>query len=142
MERLPDAARRGELESRLRAFGVPALWRRFLFLNAGKGGRDVVEDFKQAFLDSYDEERKFPTRRKLALAGKGAGVLTKILHANVREDESGLSAWLRLAVGLGLTIAGLWAFILGFVKTVGGVLRLIFSPLRKAIDKVNADTQS
>lgn len=140
--RPPDAAGRRELESGLKELDFPALWRHFLFLNAGKNGRGAVEDFKQAFIDSYDEERHFPFARKVGLTWKGLGVLRRILRANFREDERRLSAKLRLVVGLALTVAGSWAFFAGVFRTLVGLLLLLFSPLRKVVNRVNAGERS
>jgi patatin-related protein len=135
LTRTPDPAARRELESGLKELDFPALWRHFLFLNAGKNGRDAVRDFKQAFIDSYEEERQFPPKRKKELIWKGAGVLKRIFLANLKEAERGKSPGWHVVVGLALAVVGLLALPVGVFKLADGSLRW-------AIEKVNSRVRS
>jgi patatin-related protein len=135
LTRPPGPAARRELESGLKELDFPALWRHFLFLNAGKNGRDAVKDFKQAFIDSYEEEREFPPKRKRELIWSGAGVLKRIFLANLKEAERGKSPGWHMVVGLALAVVGLLALPVGVFKLADGLLRW-------AIEKVNSRVRS
>jgi hypothetical protein len=134
----PGDARLRDIEGRLKARNVGALWRRFFLVGAGKRDADVVEDFKRAFLESYTDEREFSLSRKVKLAAGGGVVLFKILHANLRENRRKRGPVWGVVAGLLLTIGGFGALLLGLLRTVGGMLRFVTDPLRRAIDRVNA----
>jgi patatin-related protein len=137
LERVPDAerekAREGALplQRRLAAGGVGALWRHYFRKRVGKGDANEVEDFRQAFLDSYDEEREFSTGRKLKLARQGSRVLAKILRSNLKESSRRKGPAWSLIVGALLTLGGFVAFFVGLGKVVTGLPRLILSLFRR-----------
>jgi patatin-related protein len=138
-ERPHDPARPRALEGRLKDHGVGAFWRRYFLASVGEGGgRDVVEDFERAFLESYEEERRFSKWRKVKMAGMACVVIVKILHANLKENRRKRGPAWGLLAGLLLTLGGLAAFLLGLLRTIGGLLRLVFNPSRRPADKAKA----
>jgi patatin-related protein len=142
LERAPDAARRREIDGGLKDLGVGALWRRYLQLRAVTPGRDERDDFRQAFLDSYEDERSYPLGRKLTMGLKGARVLLKILRSNLKESSRGKGPVWQLITGTLLLFGGWVAFWVGVVKLIGLLLRGLFLPVRKLIERVNAGSRS
>jgi hypothetical protein len=80
--------------------------------------------------------------RKIAMGLKGARVLLKILRSNLKENSRGKGPVWRSLIGGLLLFGGWFAFWVGVVKLVGVLLRGLFLPVRKIIDRVNAGSQS
>ncbi|HWS90805.1 MAG TPA: patatin-like protein [Pyrinomonadaceae bacterium] len=136
LERAPDEAGWREIEGGLKDLGVGALWRRYLRLRAARPSRDEWRDFRQAFLDSYAEERHYPLTKKIGMGLKGAGVLVKILRANLKENSRKQGPVWRLVAGALLLFGGFFALWVGAAKFAGGLLRLLFRPLRRITERV------